>query len=127
MDWPYYRRGMVSIRRRNWRRGIVIAAIAVAVLAVAIAMAAWSTGDVRVWQFMALLATVVGVVLLLFADLTTHWRRDPHVEAALPLQGQRSQLKEQRADHNRDGNLRSVGHSLLLFGAAAVVGLFLRG
>ncbi|WP_425840967.1 hypothetical protein [Microbacterium sp. PA5] len=104
----------------------MIAAIVVAAIAIVIAVMSWLTGDVRGWQFMALMATVVGVILLLFADLTTHWRRDPQVEAALPPQGERSQLKEQRGDHDRDGNLRSLGHSLLLFGAAAVVGLFLR-
>jgi drug/metabolite transporter (DMT)-like permease len=118
---------MASTRRSNWRKGIVIAAICVALLAIGIAAAALLSGDVRVWQLIALIATVTGVIFLLFADLTAHWRRDPDVEAALPPQGQRSRIREERADLDRDGSLRSIGHSLLLFGAAAVLGLYLRG
>jgi hypothetical protein len=118
---------MASTRRKNWRKGIIIAAVSVATLAIGIAAAALLLGDVRMWQLIALISTVTGVIFLLFADLTAHWRRDPDVEAALPPQGQRSRLREERDDRNRDGSLRSIGHSLLLFGAAAVLGLYLRG
>jgi len=104
----------------------VIAAGCVVVLAAGIAAGAALTGDVRVWQLVALAATLAGVISLLFADLTSHWRRDPEVEAALPPQGARARHREERRDLNRDGNLRSIGHSMLLFGAAALLGLFLR-
>lgn len=118
---------MANTRRRNWRRGILIAASLVVLLAAGIAAGSALIGDVRVWQSVALVATLAGVISLLLADLTSHWRSDPDVEAALPPQGERARQREARRDINRDGNLRSVGHSMLLFGAAALVGLYLRG